>query len=148
MLNDGFEVTISDPGELRSGGPGRGEAAEAVRMSHVTAKHGTQGSNYDYHRRCLAMSTIGSSKCHPLPHDKTASKSKSPFKITNVDTIHESCYVRTTGLFPYLSSAARLSILTHYLGWAGLGTHLGHPGRSTTTAVGQFEHSDTVHWLL
>ena len=34
------------------------------------------------------------------------------------------------------------------LGWAGLGTHLGHPGRSSTTAVGQFEHSDTVHWLL
>ena len=33
------------------------------------------------------------------------------------------------------------------LGWAGLGTHLGHPGRSST-AVGQFEHSDTVHWLL
>ena len=30
MLNDGFEVTITDPGELRSGGPGRGEAAEAI----------------------------------------------------------------------------------------------------------------------
>ena len=47
MFNDGFEVSITDPAS-----PGvRRSEAERRRMSHVTARHGTRGSNYDYHRR-------------------------------------------------------------------------------------------------
>ena len=48
MLNDGFEISITDPA---SPGVRRSEDKAERRMSHVTARHGTRGSNYDYHRR-------------------------------------------------------------------------------------------------
>ena len=47
MHNDGFEISITDPAPT---GVRREDEAER-RMSHVTARHGTRGSNYDYHRR-------------------------------------------------------------------------------------------------
>ena len=46
MLNDGFEVSFTDPAS-----PGVRNSEAERRMSHVTARHGTRGSNYDYHRR-------------------------------------------------------------------------------------------------
>ena len=34
-------------------------------MSHVTARQGTRGSNYDYHRRNRTMSTVNAGKAVP-----------------------------------------------------------------------------------
>ena len=53
MFNDGFERSNSDAGHASDviGDPTIRNPNQ--KMSHVTSKHGTRDSNYDYHRRIV-----------------------------------------------------------------------------------------------